>query len=115
MKIGIITHPLYTNYGGLLQAYALQTTLERLGHEAFEIEIKRKKRQLPFWKLPLSISKRILKKYVLGCKMQKILVEKYENHIWPIITQNTQQFVDKYLNQILIETTMIWTMISMLL
>lgn len=55
------------------------------------------------------------KKYVLGCKMQKILVEKYENHIWPIITQNTQQFVDKYLNQILIETTMIWTMISMLL
>ena len=103
MKIGIITHPLYTNYGGLLQAYALQTTLERLGHEAFEIEIKRKKRQLPFWKLPLSISKRILKKYVLGCKMQKILVEKYENHIWPIITQNTQQFVDKYLNQKLIE------------
>ena len=95
MKIGIITHPLYTNYGGLLQAYALQTTLERLGHEAFEIELKRKKRQLPFWKMPLCISKRILKKYVLGCKMQKILVENYENHVWPIITQNTQQFVDK--------------------
>lgn len=48
MKIGIITHPLYTNYGGLLQAYALQTTLERLGHEAFEIEIKRKKDNFHF-------------------------------------------------------------------
>ena len=102
MKIGIITHPLYTNYGGLLQAYALQTILERLGHEVYEIEIKRKKRQLPLWKFPLCISKRILKKYVLGCSKQKILEEKFENHVWPILTQNTKQFVDKYLNQILI-------------
>lgn len=30
-------------------------------------------------------------------------MEKYENHIWPIITQNTKQFVDRYLNQRLIE------------
>lgn len=73
MKIGIITHPLYTNYGGLLQAYALQTTLERLGHEAFEIELNRKKRQLPFWKLPLSISKRILKSMFLVVKRKRFL------------------------------------------
>jgi len=33
MKIGILTQPLISNYGGLLQAWALQTTLERLGHE----------------------------------------------------------------------------------
>lgn len=33
MKIGILTQPLRTNYGGLLQAYALQTALRRLGHE----------------------------------------------------------------------------------
>lgn len=32
MKIGILTQPLTNNYGGLLQAYALQTTLMRLGH-----------------------------------------------------------------------------------
>lgn len=32
MKIGILTQPLQNNYGGLLQAYALQTSLERLGH-----------------------------------------------------------------------------------
>lgn len=53
MKIGIITHPLYTNYGGLLQAYALQTTLERLGHEAFEIEIKRKKKTTPILEIAI--------------------------------------------------------------
>ena len=34
MKVGILTQPLRTNYGGLLQAYALQTVLTHLGHEA---------------------------------------------------------------------------------
>ena len=33
MKIGILTQPLYTNYGGLVQCYALQTVLQRMGHE----------------------------------------------------------------------------------
>lgn len=33
MRIGILTLPLHTNYGGILQAYALQTVLERMGHE----------------------------------------------------------------------------------
>ena len=41
MKIGIITLALHTNYGGILQAYALQTVLERLGHDASEIELNR--------------------------------------------------------------------------
>lgn len=34
MKTGILTLPLHINYGGILQAYALQTVLENLGHEA---------------------------------------------------------------------------------
>lgn len=34
MRIGILTLPLHTNYGGILQAYALQTVLKRMGHEA---------------------------------------------------------------------------------
>jgi hypothetical protein len=33
MKVGILTLPLHTNYGGILQAYALQTVLERMGHD----------------------------------------------------------------------------------
>lgn len=35
MKICILTQPLETNYGGLLQAYALQTVLKRLGHDVW--------------------------------------------------------------------------------
>lgn len=33
MKIGIFTLPFSANYGGILQAFALQTILERMGHE----------------------------------------------------------------------------------
>ena len=38
MRIGILTLPLHTNYGGILQAYALQTVLERMGHEVLVID-----------------------------------------------------------------------------
>jgi len=34
MKIGILTLSLRHNYGGILQAYALQTVLKRMGHDA---------------------------------------------------------------------------------
>ena len=33
MKIGILTQPLHSNYGGLLQNYALQQTLIRPMYE----------------------------------------------------------------------------------
>ena len=33
MKIAILTLPLHVNFGGILQCYALQTVLERMGHE----------------------------------------------------------------------------------
>jgi len=33
MKIVILTHTLNNNYGGLLQAFALQTVLKRMGHD----------------------------------------------------------------------------------
>ena len=38
MKIAILTQPLRTNFGGILQDYALQTVLRRLGHEPVTID-----------------------------------------------------------------------------
>lgn len=37
MKIAILTQPLHTNYGGILQAYALQTFLQNYGHEVIVV------------------------------------------------------------------------------
>lgn len=39
MKIGIITQPLHTNYGGILQNYALQQTLKKLGHTPYTFDL----------------------------------------------------------------------------
>lgn len=38
MKIGTLTLPLWYNYGGIIQAYALQRILSELGHEASLID-----------------------------------------------------------------------------
>ncbi len=38
MKIGIITQPLYANYGGILQNYALQQVLKKMGHSPITLD-----------------------------------------------------------------------------
>lgn len=40
MKTGIVTLPFHTNYGGILQAYALQKTLEKLGHDPVVVDTR---------------------------------------------------------------------------
>ena len=37
MRIAILANPLNANYGGILQAYALQTTLENLGEHDVKV------------------------------------------------------------------------------
>lgn len=51
MKIGILTLPLIGNYGGVLQAYALQKILNNMGHEACLIERRNSKAEkiLKLW------------------------------------------------------------------
>lgn len=38
MRIGVITHPLRLNYGGILQAYALQRVLQDMGYDSVYID-----------------------------------------------------------------------------
>lgn len=40
MKIGILTHPIIMNYGGILQAFALQKVLLNMGHDVITIDRK---------------------------------------------------------------------------
>ena len=101
MKIGILTLPLYTNYGGILQAYALQTILERMGHEVCFITKRRKPLNLPLWKMPYSYSKRILKN-ILGTPYP-IFYEQKINRETSIIEQNTEKFIKRYIKQFIIE------------
>jgi hypothetical protein len=73
MKIGILTLPLHTNYGGILQAYALQTVLERMGHEVVVFDTPNEYPLPPLFKLPFCFGKRFVMK-CLG-KPEKIFIE----------------------------------------
>lgn len=101
MKIGVLTLPLNSNYGGVLQAYALQTVLRRMGHEVYEVELKKNMRWQypPLWKIPLSFGKRFLIKYILRRKNQKIFLERYERRIYPILIHDILEFEKKYIKQ----------------
>lgn len=101
MKIGILTLPLNSNYGGVLQAFALQTILKRMGHDVLEVELKKNLRWQypPLWKMPLSFGKRFLFKYIVRRKNQKILLERYERKIYPLLVHDILEFISKYIRQ----------------
>lgn len=95
MRIGILTLPLHYNYGGILQAYALQIVLERMGHEVNLISEKRHPTKLPLWKAPLCYGKRILRN-VAGRSCPVFLEQKIERE-FPLVSRYTSEFVDKYI------------------
>ena len=68
MKIGILTQPLHSNYGGLLQAWALQKILTELGHKSTIINRVWGKTTIPLWRKVIS---RIKKEIYIGVGKQK--------------------------------------------
>lgn len=101
MKIGILTLPLHTNYGGILQAYALQTVLERMGHKVCVFDKRRK----PVIDISFIVKvKRAVLKYLLFRKIEEVpqLVEyqrvKKRN-------TNTWRFADHYIHRLELDDT----------
>ena len=77
MRIGILTLPLASNYGGILQCYALQTVLERMGHEVVVLDRASAASTAPSAGLILlrcgSVLKCLFRRYILGKKNIAIL------------------------------------------
>ena len=101
MKIGILTLPLHTNYGGILQAYALQTTLQKMGHEVVVID-KRQNFKLPLHKKIIACTKQAIKRYLLG-KDAPINLEKYQEKVWKTRTRHTTKFIENHLSRVVVE------------
>jgi polysaccharide pyruvyl transferase WcaK-like protein len=94
MKIGILTQPLQTNYGGILQNYALQAILSRMGHEVKTIDRQPKQSFFKIKRL-LSFFKRILLRYLLKKKIPlRVWLTKNEKKI---IKQHTDRFIKNYI------------------
>lgn len=94
MKIGIITQPLHTNYGGLLQNYALQTILLRMGHEV--ITMDQPNYQIGLFRLLASSVKVFLLKLLGKGKGRRYLFVAKPNQI-KHVAKYTNYFIDKYI------------------
>ncbi|WP_439489774.1 polysaccharide pyruvyl transferase family protein [Algoriphagus sp.] len=88
-KVGILTQPLHDNYGGLLQAYALKTILEELGHTV-EIINRRKDQSSLTYK-----TKELIKK-IIGKGSEFVPTDEQRN----IISQHTKYFALTYIKNI---------------
>ena len=98
MRIGILTLPLHTNYGGILQAYALQNVLERMGHQVVVFDIPLEKFKLPLWKKPYSYTKRFIKKYILKREGIKVFIENYLYNRQKTERKYTQSFINSHIH-----------------
>ncbi|MEZ7500926.1 polysaccharide pyruvyl transferase family protein [Psychrobacter sp. Arc29] len=122
MKVGILTLPLWHNYGGILQAYALRLAIERSGHQAILIDVKRE--PLSKRKKVISHTKRSIKaKFLYGLRKPYYPNEKevksissntrafVENNIQPssghIRLSNTPKFA-KRLDAIIVGSDQVW-------
>ena len=83
MKIGILTLPLYANYGGNLQAYALMTILKKFGHEAWLIDPRNR---IPVWFVPLRFIRRFFLKYI-GCRNVSV-TKAFDAHAMDFIAEH---------------------------
>lgn len=95
MKIGILTLPSIRNYGGILQAYALQVYLQRRGHEVWVLNRSRKIR-LSLWRQGAGILKRAVLKYVFGKHVALTLEENRRQTEY--LCRYTRCFVNHYIH-----------------
>lgn len=94
MKIGILTQPLHSNYGGILQNYALQQALIRLGHEP--VTLDQRSKEYPKWRLFFAQVKGLVA-YLLDSKHNRrprYVLSKEEDSI---IRKHLISFIEKYI------------------
>lgn len=92
MKIGILTLPLWHNYGGILQAYALRQAVENLGYEAVLIDVRRS--HVGYLEVGANRLKRILRYFIRGVSAPWY-PDQYELEK---ISQKTREFVREKIN-----------------
>lgn len=79
-----------------MQAYALQTVLERMGHEVMVLHHVVPPLEVPLWRWPLRYAKRLVKKILID---HHVLVfrERRAKQELPVLTQHLRKFIDTQL------------------
>ena len=97
MKVGMVTMPQHTNYGGILQAYALKTVIESLGHEVTVFDQKDKTWFPQWWKAPFIYMKRGLFRVLKGSKGPEVFREYRLRREFPVVSSRLTPFVKEKL------------------
>ncbi|WP_163710535.1 polysaccharide pyruvyl transferase family protein [Mangrovibacterium lignilyticum] len=96
MKIAILTQPLHTNYGGLLQAFALQETLTKMGHEVLIVNLPFKPQTI-FGVLKIIIFQ--ISRYLRGQKVDHLIPLNPTQEQNRIIATHTNRFIHENIAQ----------------
>lgn len=95
MRIGILTLPLEMNYGGILQAYALQQVLQRKGHDVTTID-RHNRRQYPSFSIHLLGYLKRLKEYYFEHKDVSVKWNPFmDDSTYRLLSANTRDFVSR--------------------
>lgn len=94
MKIAIVTLPMHTNYGGILQAYALKSFLVAAGHEVDVLDPKVKMPLPKWWKAPFVYASRAFKRVLKGASGPEVFRELRFKSELPYVGRNTLRFVN---------------------
>lgn len=98
MKVAVVTLPLHTNYGGLLQAYALKTVLVGMGHDVMVLDPKDKMPVPKGLRAPLKYAGRAFKRLLKGSDGPEIFRERRYARELPVLSANVSSFIDGYIN-----------------
>ena len=99
MKIGVLALQLRYNFGGILQAYALQKTLNDMGHNAVHIDQCKYVSLGPWYKKYPIYLKRAIRKH-LGSEDIVVRADVAINNASKIISIHTEPFIEKYIKRI---------------
>lgn len=89
MKIAILTLPIGHNYGGIMQAYALQKLMRDMGNEVIIVDYHRQLRERSFFYKRARIAYRLLQK-VTGKRKAAVNFESHSK----FFIQDNQRFID---------------------
>lgn len=104
MRIAIVTLPLHTNYGGILQAYALKRVLEGFGHEVCVLDLKDKMPLPEWWKAPFVYAGRGVKRIFMRGNAPEVFRELRFRKELPVLAAETGRFVEKYISPRLLDS-----------
>lgn len=112
MKIGILTHPLIRNYGGILQAYALFNYLKNLGHDVIIIDRRSNRNKIKQYIIDIMLFLRVNRYYKL-VKDNKLLAsfvkQKFNRSSSLYNSKDLKKYIKKHqIDAVVIGSDQVW-------